>query len=101
MAGNQFAAVLTVLTIWIVFDKWLRGRPWTTILFNAVNKFMPGLTLVVYLPFHLCKMCFLSDYESGWLWSMKAVVIVYVVLGVLLTVINLVKYGKVVVLVKN
>lgn len=94
VAGNQFVAVLTVLTIWIVLDKWLRGRAWTTVLFNAVNRFMPGLTLMVYLPFHLCKMCFLSNYGTGWLWGMRTVVTVYVVLGTLLTAINLLRYRK-------
>lgn len=100
VAGNQFVAVLTVLTIWILFDKCLRGRPWTTNLFNAVNRFMPGLTLEVYLPFHLCKMCFLSDYEIGWLLGMKTVVTVYVVLGALLTAINLLRYRKAIVFLK-
>ena len=61
---------------------------------------MPGLTLVVYIPFHLCKMYFLQNYENGWLWGMKAVVVVYVVLGVLLTVINLLRYRKAIAFVK-
>ena len=100
VACNQFVAVLVVLTIWVILDKWLRGRPWTTVLFNAVNRFMPGLTLVVYIPFHLCKMYFLQNYENGWLWGMKAVVVVYVVLGVLLTVINLLRYRKAIAFVK-
>lgn len=100
VALNQFLAVLVVLIIWLLLDSWLRNRPWTVVLFNAVNRFMPGLTLVTYMPFHLCKMAFLSGDGIGWLFGMKATVVVYVVLGILLTIINLMRYRKAVNLVK-
>ena len=94
-AGHQFYAVLFVLSVWCLLDKCLRARPWTIILFNAVNSFMPGFTLFAYLFFHLCKMMYLYG-EMGWILGMKVTGMAYVVVGVVLTLINLEKYRRVV-----
>lgn len=95
VATHQFCAVVFVLTIWWLLDKCTRARPKTIALFNAVNRFMPMLTIVAYLLFHLCKMLYF-DMCRAWEWGMIAVVVAYVVLGILLSFYYLLQFRKVI-----
>ena len=93
VATDQFFAVILVLIVWKLLDKCSRARPRTIILFNAVNRFMPTLTMVAYLFFHLCKMNFFGM-DSAWIWGMKVSVIAYVGIGILLTIYYLLQYKR-------
>lgn len=98
VAFHQFFAVIFVSVVWYLFDRWSRGRPWAVILFDAVNRFMPGVTLITYLVFHLCKWMYYLKKKIGWFLGMKAVVAAYMGLGIWLTVRYLLQYRKVVTL---
>lgn len=93
VATDQFLAVILVLIVWKLLDKCSRARPRTIILFNAVNRFMPTLTMFAYLVFHLCKMNFFGT-DSAWIWGMKVAVVAYVGIGILLTIYYLLQYKK-------
>ena len=99
VAIHQFFAVLLVLGLWCLLDKCSRARPKTIIVFDAVNRFMPGFTLLTYLVFHMCKMMFFHE-DMRWILGMKVTSMAYVALGALSTLINMIKYRKVAILEK-
>lgn len=94
VALTQFCGVFIILLLWLVSDKALRGNPQTTVLFCAVNRFMPGLTMIVYFLFYLFKLFFATNNVILYYYGMITVILFYMVFGIWLTVKNLKKYRK-------
>lgn len=93
VALHQLCAVIFVLVVWAVLDFFARANPKMTILFTAVNRFMPGLSMFMYLLFHFCKLMFFCQ-GKGWLLGMKVVAMGYVILGITFTGYRLHEYKK-------
>ena len=98
MALIQFLAVFLVFIMYILADFSSRGYKKEIILFSAINRFMPGLTMITYLVFHFLKWALSSIEIVRWKQSMLIVVGGYVVLSIVLAYLKLKEYKKAVAL---
>ena len=95
VASNQFHGVFVVLVLWSIIDMAFRGRPWASVWFSAINRFMPGLTVIMYFPFHVFKWQFAATSVIWWLYGMISVVGIYTLSSVWLTYTKIREYRKV------
>ena len=95
VARYQFYGVLGVLILWSILDMAFRGRPCASVLFTAINRFMPGLTVIMYFLFHVFKWRFAATGVIWWLYGMIAVVGIYTLLSAWFAYAKIREYRKV------
>lgn len=78
----QFGAIILVAMLWLLINISFLGNRKIKVWFSLGNRFMPGLTIVVYLLYYVIKMAYVNYLSAIWIYIMIGIVAMYALWGI-------------------
>lgn len=97
ISACQFGAIFIVVLLWLLINLSCLGNRNIKVWFSIGNRFMPGLTIVVYLLYYVVKMAYVNSPSIIWMYLMIGIIIMYVLWGIWETI----RRRKIYIFVKN